>query len=242
MNDADAYDLVVVGAGAGGMTAALVGALEGLRVLVLEKTAQVGGTTSRSSGSVWVPDNAQQAALGITGDAERALAYLDALVGDRADRTLRTTYVAQAPRALAYLDARAGIAFRVYPHAPDYRPDLPGALAGGRSLEPLPFDGRTLGADFARVRTTLPEFTVFGGMMVTRPEVAQLLRLPGSPKAWTLALRLVVRYAVDRLRYSRGTRLVLGNALAARMYAALKRLGVVFAFNTTATQLARDVA
>jgi succinate dehydrogenase/fumarate reductase flavoprotein subunit len=236
---AAAYDLIVIGAGAGGLTAALTGALEGARVLVLEKTGQIGGTTARSSGSVWVPGNAQQAPLGIAGDRQRALAYLDALVGERADRALRLRYLDVAPRMLADLGARAGIAFRVYPHAPDYRPDLPGALAGGRALEPVPFDGRRLGATFARVRSTLPEFLLFGGMMVTRAEVAQLLRLPFSVPAAGLALRLTARYGWDRTRYARGTRLVLGNALAARLYHASLARGVEVRFGANVVGLVR---
>jgi len=234
------YDLIVLGAGAAGMTAALTGALEGLRVIVIEKTGQIGGTTSRSSGSVWIPGNDQQAALGITGDAERAMQYLDALVGDRAPRALRLAYVREAPRMLSDLARRADLHFRVYPHAPDYRPDLPGALAGGRALEPLPFDGRTLGSDFARVRPTLPEFTVFGGMMVTRAEVAQLLRLPLSWRAWLLAFVLALRYGFDRLHFPRGTRLVLGNALAATLYARLIARAVPVRFETNVSSVARD--
>ena len=239
MSDDAGYDLIAIGAGAGGLTAALVGALAGLRVLVVERSAQVGGTTARSSGSVWVPGNAQQAALGIHDDRERAQRYLDGLVGERAERALRVRYLDAAPRVLDLL-ARAGVPFRVYPHAPDYRPDVPGASTGGRSLEPLPFDGRRLGARFARVRGTLPEFTVFGGMMVTRGEVAQLLRVPASPSATVLALRLVARYALDRLRFPRGTRLVLGNALIARLYAALLAQGGEVWFDVTVSALERD--
>ena len=66
------YDLVVLGAGAGGMTAALVGAIEGMRTLVVERTGRVGGTTARSSGTVWIPDNPLQRREGITGDARVA--------------------------------------------------------------------------------------------------------------------------------------------------------------------------
>ena len=51
----DAYDVVVIGAGAGGMTAAAVAAAEGLSVLVIEKTEFVGGTTAWSGGMVWIP-------------------------------------------------------------------------------------------------------------------------------------------------------------------------------------------
>ena len=65
MPASDAYDVVVIGAGAGGMTAAAVAAAEGLSVLVIEKTEFVGGTTAWSGGMVWIPANAQMKQAGL---------------------------------------------------------------------------------------------------------------------------------------------------------------------------------
>ena len=212
------YELVVLGAGAGGMTAALVASIEGLRTLLIEKSDQVGGTTAYSSGTVWIADNAQQRQLGVTNDAAVALEYLDALVGDRANRELREAFIAAGREMLDYLARYTDVEFRVYRQQPDYRQDLPGAALGGRPLEPLPFDGRTLGKDFKRVRWPIPELMLFGGMMVTRAEAARLLRIGRSLDALWLGVQLISRFAFDRLRYQRGTRLVLGNALAARLF------------------------
>jgi 3-oxosteroid 1-dehydrogenase len=228
------YELVVLGAGAGGMTAALVASIEGLRTLLIEKSDQVGGTTAYSSGTVWIPNNAQQRQLGVTKDAAAALEYLDALVGDRANRELREAFITAGPEMLDYLARLTDVGFRVYPQQPDYRQDLPGATLGGRPLEPLPFDGRTLGKDFDRLRWPIPELMLFGGMMVTRGEAARLLRIGRSWDALRLGVRLVSRFAFDRLRYKRGTRLVLGNALAARLFRNLldRRVGVWFSVKT----------
>jgi succinate dehydrogenase/fumarate reductase flavoprotein subunit len=236
----DEYDVVVLGSGAGGMTAALVSAIEGMRTLLVEKSDHVGGTTARSSGSVWIAGNPQQAALGITGDAEAALAYLDALVGDRADRSLREAFVAAGPGMLRYLETHADVRFQIYRYHPDYRPELPGAAGGGRPLEPLPFDGRTLGPHFDRVGWPLPELMLFGGMMITRGEAARLLRIGRSWDALRLGTRLLGRYASDRLRYKRGTRLVLGNALTARLFKALIDRDVAIWFNAMTTRLIRE--
>ncbi len=93
----ETFDLIVVGAGVGGMTAALVATLLGQRTLLIEKSDQVGGTSARSSGTVWIPNNTYQRHTGITNDAEIALRYLDALVEGRADRALREAYVAAGP-------------------------------------------------------------------------------------------------------------------------------------------------
>ncbi len=202
------YDLVVLGSGASGMTAALVAAVEGARVLVLESSARVGGTSARSSGTLWIPQ---------PGDAAAAT-YLDALVGEKADRSLREAFLAAGPAMIAHLTKHAGFVFRRYSRQPDYRQDMPGAAGGMRPLEPPEFDGRALGDEFERIGSPLPELMLFGGMMVTRAEAATLLRAGRSLNGTLLGARLVTRYLADRLRYSRGTRLVLGNALVARLY------------------------
>ena len=205
------YDLVVLGSGASGMTAALVAAIEGAQVLVLESTSRVGGTSARSSGTLWIPPDGDTAAA----------AYLDALVGEKADRSLRAAFLAAGPAMIACLEQHAGFAFRRYPEHPDYRQDLPGAASGQRPLEPPGFDGRLLGEEFERLACPIPELMLFGGMMVTRGEAARLLRSGRSVDGSILGARLVLRYLADRLRYSRGTRLVLGNALVARLYKCL---------------------
>lgn len=204
-------DLLVLGSGASGMTAALVAAIEGARALVLESTSYVGGTSARSSGTLWIPP---------AGDAAAA-AYLEALVGEKADRTLREAFLAAGPAMIACLEQHAGFVFRPYPEHPDYRQDLPGAARGQRPLEPPEFDGRLLGDEFTRVGWPIPELMLFGGMMVTRGEAARLLRAGRSVDGALLGARLVLRFLGDRLRYPRGTRLVLGNALVARLYRSL---------------------
>ena len=222
----ETYDVVVLGAGAGGMTAALVASIEGLRTLVVERGAQVGGTTARSSGTVWIPDNPEQRALGVTDDAAAASAYLDALVGGRADRSLREAFIVEGRRMLEYLAKHSDLRFIAYREHPDYRQELPGAAAGGRPLEPAPFDGRTLGAAFDRLAWPLPELMLFGEMMVTRGEANRLLRVGRSWDATVLGAKLVARYLADRTRFRRGTRLVLGNALAGRLFRNLIDRGV----------------
>ncbi|HSD41264.1 MAG TPA: FAD-dependent oxidoreductase [Burkholderiales bacterium] len=202
------FDLVVLGSGASGMTAALVAAIEGASVLVLESTRYVGGTSARSSGTVWIPP----------ADDTAAATYLDALVGDKADRSLREAFLAAGPGMIGFLEKQAGFVFRPYPVHPDYRQELPGAAGGQRPLEPPEFDGRLLGDEFARVAWPLRELMLFGGMMVTRGEAARLLRAGRSLDGTLLGARLVLRFLADRLRYPRGTRLVLGNALVARLY------------------------
>jgi len=235
-------DVLVLGSGAGGLGAAAVAATEGLRVLVLEKTEFVGGTTAYSAGTCWIPDNRFQRADGVTDDAEAARSYLDALVGDRSPRRMRETYVRRGTEVIDYLD---GIGVRFWPSKKvvDYHPELPGAGMGGRALEPVPFDGRRLGrANFGRVRGPVPEFALFGGtLMLRRAEVNELLRIyEGSLRSVPLALRLGLRWAIDRLRFSRGTRLAMGNALVANLYCHLLARGGDVWFTAVTTELLSD--
>jgi hypothetical protein len=108
----------------------------------------------------------------------------------------------------------------------------------GRALEPLPFDGRLLGPWFPLVRPPIPEFTVLGGMMVDRTDINHLLAMTKSWPSFKHALRILLRHATDRLRHPRGTRLVMGNALVARLLYSLTQLpNVSLALNTALLEL-----
>ncbi|MFI5897784.1 FAD-binding protein [Actinoplanes sp. NPDC051513] len=210
-------DLLVLGTGAAGLGAAVVAADEGLSVLVLEKTEWLGGTTAYSAGTCWIPGHAMMADP--AGDVAAASRYLDALVGDKAPRDLREAYLAAGPRMLDRL-GRIGVRFLHSATVVDYHPEIPGSGVG-RALEPEPYDGRRLGRErFSRIRPPVPEFALFDGtLMVRRAEVNDLLTVfGGSPRGMAVALRLGTRWARDRARYRRGTRLVMGNALVAHLY------------------------
>lgn len=231
------FDLIVLGAGAGGMTAALAAAVLGMKVLLIEASDKIGGTMAYSSGTAWVPGSAHQMLLDPADDSASALNYLDGLVGDLADRSLREAFIAKAPKMIAFLEASTDVLFQAYPYHPDYRQELSGAAAGGRPLDPLHFDGRLLGKQFDNIRSPLPELTLPGGMMVTRGEATRLLRGLASWDSIKLGATLLTRLISDRLRYKRGTRLVLGNALAARLYKSLLDKHVTIRLSTHTMRL-----
>ena len=226
-------DLLVAGAGAGGMAAALVAALEGLEVLLCEASGQVGGTAATSAGTLWIPGNRQSIAAGFTDSAEAAETYLDAIIGAETSRDLRSAFLRTGPDAIDYLAARSDVVFRPSGRHPDYRSNQPGAAISGRAIIPEPFDGRLLGRDFERVRPPIAEFMILGGMMVGKDDIPRLLGRFSSFANFAHSAKLVARFLSDRLRYSRGTRLVMGNALVARLYHSLRRCGVPVLFEAS---------
>jgi 3-oxosteroid 1-dehydrogenase len=147
-------DLVVVGSGAAGLTGALVAAMRGARVIVLEKTDLVGGTTSMSGGGIWVPCNPLMASVGVDDSREDALTYLRACTQGQGDDD---HLVALVDHGAAMVDrlVEAGLRFEAWPPiggAIDYRPWLPGARQGGRTLETVGLSMAELGPWADRLR------------------------------------------------------------------------------------------
>lgn len=231
-------DVLAFGAGMGGMTAALVAALEGLDVLLCEKTDQVGGTTATSAGTVWIPGSSQSRRDGVPDDIDDARRFLAAEIGPRAEG-MREAFLAAGPAALDYLEARSEVKFRAPPRHPDYHSNQPGRALAGRALSPLPFDGRLLGKDFVRVRPPIAPFMVLGGMMVGKDDIPVLLEPFASLASFVAAAKLLLRHASDRLRYKRGTRLVMGNALVARLFYSLRARNVPIAFDAELVELVK---
>ena len=230
-------DLIVLGSGAGGMTAALTAAILGLDVVLVEKTQFVGGTSARSAGSVWVP-NSRHSPPGKRRSRQGPALFARG-AGQSPPRAAWCTPTCDAgPEMIAFLEDNSAVAFRPYAYHPDYLATLPGATLSGRVLEPVPFDAVVLGKRFASLRPPLPEFTLFGGMMVDRTDIGHLLNAAKSLEV-DAATRpaLVSRYGLHRMRFARGARLVMGNALVGRLYHSLLQRGVPVLTSTQAEPL-----
>ena len=130
------YDVIVLGAGAGGMAAAVAAATEGLKTLVIEKTAYVGGTTAISGGMVWAPNNLKMASAGRDDSPEAAKAYLDATAAEGGSAALRQAFLDEAAAAIDYFDRKTEVRLVPLDFYPDYYPEAPGATLGGRVMRP----------------------------------------------------------------------------------------------------------
>ncbi|MDB5885908.1 MAG: fumarate reductase [Polaromonas sp.] len=210
-------DVVVVGSGGAGLTAATVAARHGLDVLLVEKTAYFGGTTALSGGGIWVPGSSLATQAGIHEEPGMASRYVHEVVGPTLRSDLLEAFLAAAPSMVDFLQTHTAVRFKVQRGFADWHPQASGFSRDGRLLCPLEFDGRALGGHFGLLRPPLAEFNAPGGLMIGLDDMGHAANMSRSFTSFRHMARLALRYGVDRLRYPRGTRLTMGNALAARL-------------------------
>lgn len=240
-NTTETVDIIVVGSGAGALTAALTAAINGASVVVLEKAARFGGTSASSGGGLWIPLNHLMLAGGVDDNREDALRYLRALTDGDVDPAVVEAFVDQGPRMLRFLEDNSHVRYEAMLHYADYYQEIPGARPGGRSIDPLPWDARELGEVFLEMQPSHVQTTVMGLMGYTNLEGAVLLsKAPGWLK---VVAKLALDYVSDigwRLRSKRSRRLTMGNALMARLRRSLLDRGVPLRLSTPVRELIRD--
>ena len=139
-------DLVAIGSGIGGLSAAIAGHEQGLKTLVLERSDQVGGVTALSQGQVWIPGSRHAAELGVEDTAESGFRYLQRLAMGYGDDDAIRNFTAHAPVALHWFEDTIGLQMVAIKGCPDYYYGLTNdSVSEGRLLEVVPFPGPTLG-------------------------------------------------------------------------------------------------
>ncbi len=215
-------DVLVVGSGAGAMTAAIVAADHHADVLVIEKGELFGGTSATSGGVIWIPNSHLAKAAGQQDSREEAIQYISALAGDVEPGRIEA-FVDMAPAMLQYVEREADVLYNSIPYT-DYHAELPGGKLGWRSHDPVPLDGRLLGDDLNKLRPTHPAAMLFGKISWTAAEAAPMItRWPG----WISSMiKVLWRYYSDvgqRLKSDRSRYLTGGNALVGRLKLAMDR-------------------
>lgn len=233
----EAYDLIVVGSGAGGLSAAVAAARLGLSVLVLEKEPLLGGTTAWSGGWMWVPRNPLAREAGIEEPLTAPLAYLRHATKGALDEDRARHYLRHAPAMVSYFQANTRLAFIDGNAIPDFDGANPAAARGGRSVCAAPFDGRRLGRAIDLLKPPLRETTLWGMGIASGAEMRHFLMAMRSRISFAYVAKRVLAYAWDCLRYGRGMRLLNGNALVAGLMASALEAGVVFKVNAPAERL-----
>ena len=231
----EVFDFVVVGSGGGSMCAGLLNRSLDKSVVILEKTSLVGGTTARSGGVMWIPNNRFMKRDGVDDSFEKAAQYLEAVSGNQGDapgatRARRDKYLTEAPRMVEFLIER-GIKLTRPSYWPDYYDDLPGGSEAGRTVVAELFDVNELGAWKQKLQPSFiqaPAPPMLSRMGVSVPAtLEELMELPSLKVSWgvkMLALKLVLRGVVAKLT---GKQWVAGGAaLQGRMLQAALRAGV----------------
>jgi 3-oxosteroid 1-dehydrogenase len=233
MTTAAEFDVVVVGSGAAGMTAALTAAHHGLTTAVIEKASTFGGSTARSGGGLWIPGNEVLRRAGVADTPEQARAYLSYVVAGYATDARQQALLEHGPAMLDLVRRLTPLEFAWVPGYADYYPEGPGGLAAGRSIEPVPLDGRVLGPDLATLSP--PYLPAPPGVIITQRDYRWLSLGPRHPRAIAAGARVAGRAA--RARLLRQRPLSMGQALAAGLRAGLRAKDVPVWLSTPLTGL-----
>ena len=210
-------DVLVVGSGAAGMSAAITAAHGGLKVLIAEKEPRFGGTTARSGGWLWIPGTSLARAWGIDESPEQARTYLRHEAGNSFDAARVDAFLTAGPEAVDFFTSHTALRFDMPLTFPDYHAEAPGGAQGGRSMVTRPFDAHELGDHIKDIGSPLPELTVFGMMLGSGKEIIHFMRATKSLTSALYVAKRLARHALDVLRHGRGMTLTNGNALAGRL-------------------------
>ena len=222
------------------MTSALFAADQGLSVLVVEKSDKYGGTSAISGGGIWIPNNHYFAELGGQDSFELALQYLKAATGEHGDEVRLRAYLSNAPQMIRALEVNSRVRYAVADKYPDYYPHLPGALPGGRTLDPEIFDTSLLGDELDNLRKPSPSTLLMGRIAWTARHAHKAM---AREFGWRLLmLGLMARYKLDfkwrrKSKSKRDRRAALGSALVASLRRSLMDRNVPLWLNTDFREL-----
>jgi 3-oxosteroid 1-dehydrogenase len=165
---AEDMDVLVIGSGAAGLTAALVAAVGGLSVTIIEKTDKIGGTSAMSGGGSWIPANHHAHAAGVDDSIEEALLYLRAASPPgwfEREAALLESFVVHAPAALRFIERETPVRFALTPEADPFG-ECPGAKPFGRMLSPKVMRRSIIGPYARHIRrSTMPHILTYQEMI-----------------------------------------------------------------------------
>ena len=230
-------DLLVVGAGAGGLSTAITAAKHGLKVVVIEKARVFGGTAAFSGGVLWVPGNSVSARAGAKDSKAAALDYLVNETGSHFDEDGVSAFLDKGPEMIDFFERETSVKFlpTLYP---DYHPDVGGGVDVGRSILAAPFDIRELGSDMKRLRPPLKTITFIGMMFnSSNADLKHFFNVTKSLTSFIYVAKRLVSHVKELILYRRGTQVTSGNALAARLAKSALDLDIPIYTDTPASGL-----
>jgi succinate dehydrogenase/fumarate reductase flavoprotein subunit len=233
-------DLLVVGSGAAGLSAAVTAAWHGQKVIVVEKAPVFGGATAWSGGWMWLPRNPLARRAGIVEDIEQPRSYLKHQLGERYDAERIDAFLEACPHMVAFFERHTALQFVDGNAIPDIHGDVPGAATQGHQVIAAPYDGRELGPLLQRLRKTLRETSFMGMPIMAGSDLAAFLSMTRSSRAALHVAKRFSRHLWHLLRHGRAMHLVNGVALVARLAKSADDLGVRLWESVQVQQLLRD--
>jgi 3-oxosteroid 1-dehydrogenase len=226
-------DVVVVGAGAAGMTGALAAARRGLQTVVIEKAPTFGGSAARSGAGIWIPCNEVILAAGVPDTPAKAATYLAQVVGADVPASRQQAFLAAGPAMISFVLANSPLRFRWMEGYSDYYPELSGGMPNGRSIEPAALDGNILGDELAHLNAAY--IAPPDGTVIYSADYKWLNLIARHPQGLVVATEIVSRYLAASLLGQRP--ITMGQALAGGLRAGLLAAGVPVWLNTPLTDL-----
>ena len=233
-------DVLIVGSGAAGLSAAVTAAWHGLKVIVVEKDAVFGGATAWSGGWAWVPCNPLARRAGIVEDVALPRTYLKHELGEHFEPAMIDAFLEAGPQMVAFFEQHTSLQFADGNAIADIHGDTPGAGTGGRSVIAAPYDARKVGKLLKRLRKTMRETSFMGMPIMAGADLTAFLNLTRSlPAAWHVTRRFT-RHLLDLAVHGRAMQLVNGVALVARLAKSAEDLGVLLWESAPVTELLRE--
>lgn len=235
-------DVLVIGSGAGGLSAAVTAAYHGLKVLVVEKAEVCGGATSFSGGWAWTPGNPLAKADGVEEDPEEFRTYLRERLGDDYNPKRVDAFLEAVPHMVGFFHRHTSLKFTAGAKINDIYGDTPGAGTGHRSVGPAPYDARQVRPELrAKMRHQLYATSFLGMGIMAGEDLGKFLSASqGSVPGILHAAKRVTRHLLDLAFHRRNMQLVNGTALTARLMKSADDLGVEIRVRTGAEQLLTD--
>ncbi|GAA2143256.1 FAD-dependent oxidoreductase [Arthrobacter humicola] len=237
-------DVLVVGSGAGGLSAAVTAAYHGLKVIVVEKADVCGGATSWSGGWAWTPGNPLAKADGVNEDRELFRTYLRHRLGGNFRDDKVDAFLEAVPHMVGFFHDKTSLQFVPGAKIKDIYGSTPGAGTGHRSVGPKPFNARRIRPELrAKMRHQLYETSFLGMGIMAGPDLTKFLSASqGNVQGLFHAGWRVGLHLLDLLTHRRNMQLVNGTALTGRLMKSADDLGVDIRVSTPAKRLITDAA
>jgi 3-oxosteroid 1-dehydrogenase len=231
------FDVVVVGSGNGGFTAAITAKLLGSETIMLEKMPYFGGSSAISGGGVWIPNNPVNNRAGVPDSKKEAKTYLDSIIAGRVPDSRIEAFLTSGPEMIDFMEKRTKwVRYQRVDGYPDYHPENPGGRPLGRSIEPSPVDSNLLGDESGSM--TPGALRPPGGIWILTPELHHLSLAARTWQGRATAVKIAARTLYHRLR---GRRMMsCGSAGVARLRLAARDAGIPLSLETALRNLVTE--